>query len=167
MVQKTEPDFGLAKVLGIRYSASGDFEGGMKFFSQAVELADTDEKKAEVTYEMALQYTKKGQKSNARSYALKAVSLDPSLKKSYKLIGDLYYNSYNDCRKGESKVEDRAVYLAAYDMYQKAGNSQMMSAAEKQFPSIEEMFELNLQEGQSFSVGCWINTETKLRRRPE
>ena len=167
VVQKIEPDFGLAKVLGIRYCASGNFEEGMQYFSQAAELADTDEKKAEVTYEMALQYTKQGQRSNARSYALKAVSLDPSLKKSYKLIGDLYYNSYNDCRKEESKVEDRAVYLAAYDMYEKAGNTQMMEASRKQFPSIEEMFELNLQEGQSFSVGCWINTETTLRRRPE
>ena len=76
-------------------------------------------------------------------------------------------SSFDDCKQLKSKVDDRAIYLIAYDMYQKAGNTRGMKSAEAQFPSISEMFELDLKEGQSITVGCWINQSTTLRRRSE
>lgn len=167
VVQSNEPDFGIAKVIGLKTAATGDIDEAMKYFNQAIDLADSEQKKGEVYYEMAVQLSKKGQKTNARQHALKAVGADASLRKSYLLIGDLYFYSFNDCKQGKSRVDDRAVYLAAYDMYKKAGSASRMKSAEAQFPSIGEMFELNKQEGQTIEVGCWINTTTTLRRRPE
>ena len=153
--------------LGISLVRNGDFETAIKYFDEAVELAPDNQKKAEIYYEMAQQYNKKGQKSSARLYAQKAVGADGSFTKAYRMIGDLYFNSFNDCKQEVSKVDDRAVYLAAYDMYQKAGSAKMMKAAEAQFPSIGEIFELNRQEGETITVGCWINVTTTLRRRSE
>ena len=74
--------------------------------------------------------------------------------------------SYDDCRQGVSKVDDRGVFLAAYKMYERAGDRKSMSNAEKQFPSMEEIFELSLKEGQNLTVGCWINETVTLKRRP-
>ncbi|MEM6522793.1 MAG: hypothetical protein AAGF85_05585 [Bacteroidota bacterium] len=167
IVQKETPDFGIAKVIGIRSAANGDFETAIEYFNQAVDLAPDNAKKADVYYEMAIQFSKKGQKSNSRKYALQAVGADPSMSKAYTVIGNLYMGSFDDCKQLKSKVDDRAIYLAAYDMYQKAGNAKGMKAAEAQFPSISEMFELDLKEGGSITVGCWINVTTTLRRRPE
>ncbi|MEL7004562.1 MAG: hypothetical protein AAFN93_17780 [Bacteroidota bacterium] len=167
VVQENEPDFGIAKVIGLKSAAAGNIDEAMKYFNKAVELADSEEKKGEIYYEMATQFAKKGQKSQARQHALKAVGADASLTKSYLLIGDLYFYSFDQCKQEKSRVDDRAVYLAAYDMYQKAGSSSRMKSAQAQFPSIGEMFELNKQEGETIQVGCWINTSTTLRRRPE
>ncbi|MDX1627432.1 MAG: hypothetical protein R3345_01965 [Fulvivirga sp.] len=168
IVQEQEPDFGVAKVIGIRSAAEGDIQTAMKYFEQAVELAPDEQKKANIYLEMAQQYSKMGQRANARSYAYKAINADQSVAaKGYKLIGDLYFNSFDVCKEGVSRVEDRAVYLIAYDMYEKAGNQSMMQQARAQFPSIGEIFELNLEEGSTINVGCWINGTTVLRRRPE
>ncbi len=166
-VQEQEPTSGVAKIIAVKSSAEEDYETAEKFYAQALELAEDDSKKADIMIDMASMYRKQGQKTTARKYALDAVSLDPSRKEGYKLVGDMYFNSVNECKKGESKVDDRAVYLAAYEMYKKAGDAAMMEAARAQFPSIEEMFELNLKEGETIKVGCWINESVPLQRRPD
>jgi hypothetical protein len=90
----------------------------------------------------------------------------PSYTDAYKLIGDLYMTSFDDCKGGQSKVLDRGVFIAAYDMYQKSGNGEAMSAAKAQFPSIAEIFSENYEEGQVIKVDCWINQSVKIERRP-
>jgi hypothetical protein len=42
----------------------------------------------------------------------------------------------------------------------------MMQSAMEQFPSINDIFELNMEEGQAINVGCWINETVILQRRP-
>ena len=73
--------------------------------------------------------------------------------------------SYEDCKSGESRVTDRAVFLAAYEMYKLAGNAQQMNAAKEQFPSIEDIFNENKEEGENLTVGCWINETVSIKRR--
>ena len=109
----------------------------------------------------------RGMKASARSNFYKCIEADPSRTKSFKLIGDLYMTSYNECKKDESKVEDRAVYIAAFNMYRKSGDQKSMANAKAQFPSIEDIFTENYSEGDSFKVGCWINETVNLQRRPE
>ena len=67
---------------------------------------------------------------------------------------------------GENIVETRAIYIAAYNWYSKAGNASKKSAAKAQFPSIEEIFTYGLKEGDDITVGCWINETVQLQRRP-
>jgi len=165
-VQAQEPTYSVAKIIAIKYDAAKDYDEANKYYAEALELAETNEQKAEIHYGLANHYRARGMKSNSRASALAAVSADPSMKEAYKVIGDLYMMSYDDCRQGVSKVDDRAVFLAAYDMYAKAGDRRSMANAEKQFPSMEEIFELSLKEGQEIKLGCWINTTVTLKRRP-
>ncbi|MEJ0054858.1 MAG: hypothetical protein WDN75_03925 [Bacteroidota bacterium] len=57
------------------------------------------------------------------------------------------------------------IYLAAYEMYQRAGNSALMSRAKAQFPSKEDIFLLNWLVGSSQKVGCWIGETVTLKTR--
>jgi tetratricopeptide (TPR) repeat protein len=165
-IQEQEPTFSMAKIIAIKYDAAKDYDEANKYYKEALEMAQSSQQKAEIHYGLANHYRARGLKSQSRSSALAAVNADPSKKEAYKVIGDLYMTSYDDCRQGVSKVDDRAVFLAAYDMYARAGDSRGMSNAEKQFPSMEEIFELSLKEGQEIKVGCWINTTVTLKRRP-
>ena len=73
--------------------------------------------------------------------------------------------SHKQCAGLESKVKDRGVFLAAYKMYKKAGNSSKMARAKAQFPSSEEIFTEGMTIGQSISVGCWIGETVTLQKR--
>ncbi len=165
IVNEEAPDYGIAKFIAQKAAADGDKEKAQEYFQKAIDLTDDNAKKADVY--LSLSRTQSGSsKATARSSARRALSYDPGNKEAYVFIGDLYMNSYEGCKKGVSRVKDRGVFLAAYEMYQKAGDSQRMASAKAQFPSIEEIFNENLQEGQSLTVGCWINETVKLERRP-
>ena len=108
----------------------------------------------------------KGRKTTSRDFARKALASDPSNSGAYKLIGDLYMNSFDDCKQGVSKVQDRSIFIAAYNMYKRAGSSTGMVNAKAQFPSIDEIFSEGYKEGQSLSTGCWVGESVSLERRP-
>lgn len=166
IVYKSEPAFGLAKVIALKHASSGDMGKANEYYTQALGLTDDNLKKSEIYMSMAQIYASNGNKVAARTNARKAMANDPSVNKAYLLIGNLYMQSYNDCRAGESKVDDRLVFIAAYNQYKRGGDQSAMNKAKAQFPSIEEIFELGLAEGQSMTVGCWINETVILERRP-
>lgn len=161
-----EPNAGLAKTIASRKMANDETEEANKWYEKAIELSTDDEQKSEIYTDMASINLKNGNRSQARDYALKAASLSSDqASKAYKLVGDMYMNSYEQCKGGKDIVEDRAVFLAAYEMYQKAGNSAGMSNAKEQFPSKEEVFTYNKKVGDSIKVGCWVGETVTIRTR--
>lgn len=166
IIFETEPDAGIAKVIAIKYSSAKDYEKATEWYDQALALTDDNLTKAEITLAKAKTFRSRGMKSKSRSTAREALSFDPSLKDAYVLIGDLYYASYEGCRQNKSRVDDRLVFIAAYNQYAKAGNSSLMNKAKSQFPSVTEIFEVGKQEGEKMTVGCWINETVTLQKRP-
>lgn len=166
IVYESEPAFGLAKVIALKHASAGDIGKANEYYSQALDLTEDNLKKSEIYLSMAQMYASSGNKPAARTNARRALANDPSATKAYTLIGNLYMQSYNDCKQGVSKVDDRLVFIAAYNQYKRAGDASAMTKAKEQFPSIEEIFELGLTEGQSMTVGCWINETVVLERRP-
>jgi tetratricopeptide (TPR) repeat protein len=160
-----EPNFGLAKLIGDRSYASGDFDLALQYYGEAVKLTEDNVKIADIYFKEADIKSRQDKKSAARDFAKMALTADPSLKKAWTLIGNLYYTSYSDCKKGENIVEDRAVYFAAYEMYRKAGDQEAMRSAKAQFPLMEEIFTYNMEVGQPIKVGCWINEVVTIQRR--
>lgn len=165
LVHKTTPDFALAKVLGAKYLQNKSAEKAEPLLTEAMTLATTPADKAEVSVLLGDMENTKGNKTAARENYRKASGLDPANKDGFEKIGDLYYFSFNDCKKGQSLAEDRLVYLAAYEMYAKAGNQQKMAQAKSQFPSVTELFELNWKEGDSKKITCWVGETVVLRTR--
>ncbi len=165
IVHKGEPTHGMAKVIALKCEASKDYDCALSFFSEAAELGETNVEKAEMYMEIGDLYAKRGNKSKAREYYLKTANTDPSMKKAYSQIGYLYFKSYDDCKQGVSRVDDRAVFIAAYEMFKRGGNSSGMNNAKEQFPSMEEIFSEGKELGQSVKVGCWIGETVTIQKR--
>ena len=164
-LNKLEPDFGVAKLVGTRCLAAGDFACAKTYYDEALTLTEDGIKRAQIYTQLGKMETKKGNKVAARSYYQKALSEDPSNKEPWVLIGDLYFHSFEQCANKKSKVEDRLVFIAAYNMYKRGGDVAKMKAAKAQFPSKEEVFNDDYTVGQTLTVGCWINEKVTLATR--
>jgi len=162
-----DPTSGLAKILARFHAKLGDFDLAAEWYEQAIEVTDTKSKKAIIKMNLANIYAANNEKSKARDAALSAVNFDQSIsKEAYSFVGNLYYNSFNDCKKSDDKFQDYAVFMAAYDLYAKAGNSSGMEKAQAQFPTNSEVHTYNKTKGETINIGCWIKTVTKLKTRP-
>ncbi len=164
-VMENEPDFGLGKNIAIRYLAMENYTKAESYFKKALELASANTDKAEILIYLGGLESKKGSKVGARNYYRDAIAADSGNKEAYEKIGDLYYNSFDDCKKQDNYADDRLVYLAAYDMYLRAGDARKMASAKAQFPSKEEIFQQGYEAGTTMRIGCWINESSELRTR--
>ncbi len=162
---QNKPTFSLAKALADKKYSSSEYKEAYEYYEKALKYAETDTERYQGHYGQALSQSKLGNKPLARSYARQALSEKPDAKDAYNLIGNLYYSSYEECKKGESKVLDRAVFIAAYNMYAKSGNTSQMEASQSQFPSIQEIFSEGKEENQAIVLTCWINETVVLKRR--
>lgn len=165
VVQENSPEFGLSRMIAIRSKANNDLNNADKYFQEALKLTEDNIKKADVHIELADIASKQGNRTQARSYAYEALNEDPSRKEAYTIIGDLYFKSGTDCKAGQDVVKDRAVYIAAYNMYQKGGAEKRMELAKEQFPSNEDIFNYDYEIGQEIEVGCWIGETVQVRIR--
>ncbi|HEX5170524.1 MAG TPA: tetratricopeptide repeat protein [Cyclobacteriaceae bacterium] len=164
-VLETNPDFGIAKNLAIKYLAQENYTKAESLLKKALPLASSNEDKAETLILLGSINAKQGDKAGARELYRQAIGANPANKEAYEKIGDLYMNSFNECAEKDNMADDRKVYLIAYDYYQKAGESKKMAQAKEGFPSKEEIFERNYAAGSATKVGCWINESTIWRTR--
>jgi len=162
----TEPTAGIAKILARFHAESGELDLAAEWYEKAIGISDTDEKKARIKMSLANVYVVNGEKSKARATALAAIKLDKEVSiNAYNLIGNLYYYSFNDCKKSTDKFKDYSIFMAAYDMYEKAGNKKGMNDAKAQFPTVSERHTENRTEGETIKINCWLNTSTTLKTR--
>lgn len=160
-----ERDYGLAKNLGKGYYRLENFDKAEFYFKEALEIATAPADKADVLILLGANESRKGNKPAARDMFRQAIAADGSNKEAYEKIGDLYFSSFKECAKEVSYAEDRLVYLAAYEMYARSGNQQKMAQTKGQFPSVEELFDLDWKAGESKRVGCWIGETVTLKTR--
>lgn len=166
IIDSKNPTFSTSQVRAMRYMSSGEFDKAQPVLEKALTMAENDKQKAEVSMELAKLHAQAGRKAQARTTAREAAALDGELTASaYGLIGDLYMSSFNDCRGGESRAKDYSVFIAAYNAYQRAGDSKGMGQARSRFPSKEELFTEGLSVGSSISTGCWVGETVSLATR--
>ncbi|MCH7397899.1 hypothetical protein MM236_07860 [Belliella sp. DSM 107340] len=166
IVDSKNPTFATSQVRGMKYIQSREYDKALPILEKALTLAENDKQRAEVQMDLAKVHAQSGKKSAARSAALEAAKLDPEKSKdAWTMIAQLYMSSSNDCRGGESRAKDYSIYIAAYNAYQKAGDSSGMAQAKSRFPSKEELFTEGKQAGESINTGCWIGETVTLATR--
>jgi tetratricopeptide (TPR) repeat protein len=165
LVVTEEPSPGGMLMLAREAKKSQKYSKSLDYFNKCLTISGLEEKKSEIYFEMADIYVRMGQKENARSYAFKAADAGTSHRsEAYTLVGNLYMSSVKDCDP-QSIVLYRSRYIAAYEMFKKAGNSTGMQKAQEQFPSVNELFTENYKVGDSFNTGCWMNENVSLQSR--
>lgn len=166
-VLEVESDYGLARLIGLMLLDEGNLKESRTFLKTAYEVAKDDTQRADIHMVIGKIDSKEGNFAKGRFNFIKAYELDG--KKKYEALSQvarLYMQSGNTCKKLQSQLEDRACYLAAYDVFAEAGNTKGMEMASKQFPSMTDIFQDDYSVGDRYSVGCWINIETRIRKRP-
>lgn len=166
VIDNTNPTFATAQVRAMKYLQNREYDKAQPVLEKALTLAENDAQKAEIQMDLARVHGQAGRRGAARSAAQEAAKLDPSkVSDAYTMIGQLYMMSYNDCRGGESRAKDAAVWIAAYNAFQKAGNSEGMRDARARFPSKEELFTEGKMAGETISTGCWVGETVTLATR--
>ena len=144
-----------------------DPKGAIKYYEQAIELATTNEDKADYLYNIALVYYAHLKNfQQAANYAYKAAELNGEDGRNYILIGLCYANA----KVSDDPMLNRSVYWVAVDMFRKAKQvdssctadaNKLINTYSQYFPTKEDIFfhkEMNLNE--PIRVGGWINKTT-------
>lgn len=170
---KLEPSARAAYNLARLFVKREEFQKSVEYYKKAVELADNDEDKANYLYQLALlEFSKFDQYASARTHASEAARLKSGWGDPYILIGNLYASSSKICN--ENELAQSSVFWAAVDQYIKAKTvdasktseaNELISRYAQYFPNVEDAFFYGYQEGQEYTVGCWINEKTKVRTR--
>lgn len=160
-----EKDFGLGKNLALRYFSLENYVKAEAYINECLPIAPTRSDSSEMYYYKGALDNIKDQKQRAREYYLISVRLDPKRKEAYERIGDMYFSSFDECAMEQKQADDRAIYLAAYEYYAKAGNQKKMAMSKQVFPSREEIFLVDYQVGDKIKVGCWINEDVTIQTR--
>ena len=147
----------------------GDMDAAVKFFDQAIQLAEDNVKKAENAYNAAVVLFSIKSYSKARQYAQKAIEYNGNYGAPYILIAQMYASSPNW---SDESALNRCTYFLAIDKLQRAKNVDPSSAEEAQklintysahTPKAEDLFFLNLKKGDSVTIGGWIGESTVIR----
>lgn len=167
VIHENKPSYITAKVIGSKCLAADDIECAEQYFEQGLTLASTDEEKADLHNYLGSIDRNAGNFVAARSHYRETTDLNANdaKKAAYKYIAIMYMNSFETCKKGQSQAADRAVYIAAYNMYKRAGDAEGMASAKAQFPTVSNLFEQNMAKGDNISTGCWINETVQLDTR--
>lgn len=165
-----EPSPESAYMIGRMYVKKEKYAESIKFLKEGDKLED-EEDKATSYLLLSGVYKQLNDFPTSRVYALKAAKLMPNDGHPYIIIGDMYAESASSC--GNDEVTKRVAYWAAVDKYIKArridpdiadiANSRIATYS-AHFPEVGKIFFfLNLNEGDDYTVGCWINEKTKIR----
>lgn len=169
-LHKAKPTGQSAYLMGKLSMVKGDTDKAESYFIEAVPNLD-DVLKAKTCYYLASINYEQKRYSEARSYALKSLAINPNDGKCYMLIGNMYAASAASCG-GSDEIASRAGYWAAVDKFIKARNvdpsvaddaNKVIATYSSYFPTRERLFFNDIKEGSSYSVGCWIGESTTVR----
>ena len=166
-----EPSAEAAFNMARRYVKRDEIQKAKNYYQQAMEQETDKELLAKYYYEYAtFIFVKENALREARSYARKALDIDPDMCKALMLIGDIYVAASRSF--GEDDFEQATVFWVAVDYFERARRagqdcaveaSQKASTYRKYFPGKEEAFFRGMQEGKTYKVGGWINETTRIR----
>lgn len=166
---KIEPTPTSAYFIGKMYLRRNDFVQAAEYLSRGTSMENLLDR-ADCFLLLAHAQTNLKNLPRARTAAMQAAELRPSDGRPFLLIGDMYAISAGDC--GDNKLTKRVAYWAAVDKYVRAKAidpslekeaNEKIATYSRYFPVQNDVFFYELEEGQSYTVGCWINETTTVR----
>jgi len=161
-LDKLEPSFSSSYFLGILNEKKGKISKAIEYYKKAISLSDKAYDKAKIYFKLARLAEKRGQKSQARNYAYKALEYKPSMGSAYLLIARVIAKSANEC--GTDEFSKRATYWLAANFADKAAKvdptvakSARKSAAayRAKAPSKTDVF-MKGMAGKKIPMKCWV-----------
>lgn len=173
MLFNAEPSAEMAIYIANNFLAIKNYTRANDYYHQAVNLENDSTTIASIYCQMSLVSQQQNDLVTARDLALKALEIKPDMGEAYIAIGLAYAAaSGNSC--GENSFESAAVYWAAVDKFIEAKNIDLSVSAKADelinkytpfFPDNKTAFFYGYQDGNDYTVGCWINETTEVRTR--
>ncbi len=167
-----EPSPESAHNVAIQFITMNDLENAASYLKKAVEGVSVDKgTRALWYYELAVVSNANNDHCEAIEYAREAIKLKSEYGKAYILLGDAFI-AYRDSLGDD--FQQRTAFWAATDKYEHAAQvdpslaeetRQRLSDFTSQFPNSEDVFFLDLKEGDPYLVGGCINENTTVRPR--
>lgn len=169
-LHRLQPTANSAFLMGYMLFKKEQFPQAKEYLEQAISKYEKQSDRAPAYIMLVEISSKMGQFSAARQYAYKYAEAVPTSGVPYLLIGDMYASTATSC--GDNELTTRVAYWAAADKYNRAKQidssleeeaNQRISRVRSRFPDKNTIFFYGLQQGQSYTVGCWINETTTVR----
>jgi len=167
LLYKTNPDFGVTKELCSAYIQNKAFDKAAPLLTDIQTKGKTPGEKAWFDILNGDAELQKGNKPGARDNYKKALVTDPASKDAYEHLGDLYVASAGECAKTPGSVEEKLVYIAAYQQYYKAVKVDKCQETLTKYPSLAELQKANLKQGEQKKLACWIDETVTVKARKE
>jgi tetratricopeptide (TPR) repeat protein len=143
-----------------------------EYYKKAIELEEEIVRKSGYLVEYAgIMFNEFKNPQQARSLALQALNVNPNMGHAFILIGNIYASEKN-CFADE--FQKKTVFWAAVDKFNRAKQvdpnltedcDKLIDLYIQYFPAQNDIFFQDLQPGQRYTVGCWINETTTVRAR--
>jgi hypothetical protein len=150
----------------------GNAREAVNLFERAAEETDDLERKGRYYLTAAkVYYGNLRNFGKAREMARKSIAADGSSGEPYMLIGTLYASSGPLCGPGTG-FDSQVVTWPAIDKWQQAKRVDPSVTAEanrlinrytQYMPSKSDIFQRGIEEGSTYTVGCWIQESTRVR----
>ncbi|MEQ9262051.1 MAG: hypothetical protein RLP14_02710 [Owenweeksia sp.] len=160
---KLEPSVSAARSMGIMAYKNNEFSKSANYFKEAAEKEVDPKKSASDYLKLAASYQKVGRLSDSKNAALKAASMRKGWGDPYILLATIYAQADGTC--GANVFEKKAVYWAAIDKLEYARSidasvnnkaNRLIAIYKKQIPDKSISFQLQHEQGEKFTIGCWI-----------
>ena len=168
-LHRLDPSPESAYLIGKMLLIQKRFKDAIPYMEDALDM-ENDEKVDDAYLFLAEIFRATNNYSRARKMALGAAKINKEDGTPYVIIGDMYAASAKDC--GTDDLTKKVAYWAAVDKYIKAKKvdpsladamNKRIRSYQAHFPPTEVLFFHALKEGDSYTVGCWINEVTKIR----
>ncbi len=164
--------------------SNADYEDAINYYKEALDKAEDDSQKGEITLEISEAYLNKDEVENARDFARQAMDYRSDWGAPYIQIADIYARTVNLCTDEDDRdltPEDKAVYWLVLDYLDKAEEvdpdasnevKRKYEAYEPVIPSKSEKFfwKPPLEDGEEFVIDssvmecyAWIDETTTVR----
>jgi tetratricopeptide (TPR) repeat protein len=168
-----EPSAEAAHNIAAMFMRSEQFDRAAEYLQKGIDIGTGSPELPDMYYELAFltfQHEKNYQKT--RALALKAIEGKPNWGKPYLLIGQAYIAARNQVFNDD--WDRKTVFWVAVDKFIKAKSvdpevtdeaNNLINTYSEYFPNNEEVFFRTLKDGDSYTVGGWINETTKIRAK--
>jgi len=167
-----EPSPTLAYHIAQLYNKEKRYQDAVEFYYQAIEQETDPLVRSRYRVELGyIIYSEYNDPLQAKQIAMKAIADNPDSGQPHMLLGNIYAGTKNF---GEDELANKAVFWAAVDQFvtAKSKDSELADMANEKirlysqyFPDTETAFFYGFKEGDSYSLGGWINVTTTVRIR--
>ncbi|KAA6333348.1 hypothetical protein EZS27_018228 [termite gut metagenome] len=164
-----EPTAGAAAGCAYMSFKKGEIDAAVKFFDKAIELEQEESKKAEWAYATAVVLSNDKKSSQARTYAQKAININPNYGAPYILIANLYAGNPNW---NDEPILNKCTYFLVLDKLQRAKSvdpsvtedvNKLIGTYSKYTPASNDLFMIGYKIGDRIVIGGWIGEATTIR----